>query len=122
MAIIELIQVQARRRWTFRGAYPIYGRYRDAERSRPLPQVPAAETVPPGGAGGDRGTGLFDPVQVFRYRWDQTYTAEQYARLPVAPTPTPWRWTATAREGLIHDLWLIDARFGGRIVRRWWSR
>ena len=60
---------------------------------------------------------LFDPVQVSRYRWDQSYTTEQYARLLRTFSDT-LAMEATAREGLIRDLCrLIDTRFGGRIVR-----
>ena len=48
-----------------------------------------------------------------RYRWDQSYTTEQYARLLRTFSDT-LAMEATAREGLIRDLCrLIDARFGG---------
>jgi SAM-dependent methyltransferase len=118
VAIIELIQVQGSKTPDFfEAAHPIYGLYREEERNRPLPQAPAAETVQPRERAEIEASGLFDPVQVFRYRWDQTYTAEQYARLLGTFSDT-LAMAETAREGLIRDLCqLIDARFGGRIVR-----
>jgi hypothetical protein len=118
VAIIELIQVKGTEQPDFfEAAHPIYGRYREEERSWPLPQVPDADTVQPRELAEIEASALFDPVQVFHYRWDQTYTAEQYARLLRTFSDT-LAMEATARDGLIRDLCrLIDTRFGGRIVR-----
>jgi SAM-dependent methyltransferase len=118
VAIIELIQVQGSETPDFfEAAHPIYGRYREEERNQPLPPAPDADTVQPREFAGIEASGLFDPVQVFRYRWDQTYTAEQYARLLRTFSDT-LAMEAAAREGLIRDLCqLIEARFGGQIVR-----
>jgi SAM-dependent methyltransferase len=118
VAIIELIQVKGSETPDFfEASHPIYGRYRDEERNRPLLQAPDTETVQPHELAEIEASGLFDPAQVFRYRWDQRYTTDQYARLLRTFSDT-LAMEATAREALIRDLCrLIDARFAGRIVR-----
>jgi SAM-dependent methyltransferase len=118
VAVIELIQVRGMQTPDFfEVAHPIYARYREAERRRPLPEAPDADTVQPRELAEIEACGLFDPAQVFRYRWDQRYTAEQYGRLLRTFSDT-LAMEATARDGLIRDLCrLIDDRFGGRIVR-----
>jgi SAM-dependent methyltransferase len=118
VAVIELIQVQGTETPDFfEAAHPIYGRYREAERNHPLPRAPDVDSVQPRELAEIEACGLFDPAQVFRYRWDQSYTSEQYARLLRTFSDTLVMET-TAREGLIHDLCrLIDTRFGGQIVR-----
>lgn len=118
VAIIELIQVQgAGPPDFFEAAHPIYQQYREEERDRPLPDAPHADSVQPRELAEIEASGLFEAARVFRYRWDQSYTAEQYARL-LRTFSDMLAMEATAREGLIRDLCrLIDDRFGGRIVR-----
>jgi hypothetical protein len=118
VAIIEVIQVRGTEKPDFfEESHPIYGRYREAERNRPLPQAPEADSVQPREHAEIEASALFEPTQVSRYRWDQSYTAAQYAKL-LRSYSDMLAMEETAREGLIRDLCqLIDARFGGRIVR-----
>ena len=54
---------------------------------------------------------------MYRYRWDQTYTTEQYAKL-VRTYSDALAMEEPAREGMIREICrLIDERFGGRVVR-----
>ena len=118
VAIIELIQVRGTEEPDFfEAAHPIYRQYREEERNRSLSRLPEADRVQPRELAEIEASGLFDSVQVFRYRSDQSYTAEQYARLTRTFSDT-LAMAETAREALIRDLCrLIDTRFGGRIVR-----
>src|SRR5207244_9008643 len=76
VAIIELIQVQGTETPDFfEAAHPIYGRYREAERNRPVTPAPDADSVLPRELAEIEASELFDLVQVFRYCWDQTYSA-----------------------------------------------
>jgi SAM-dependent methyltransferase len=118
LAIIELIQVRgAGQPDFFEEAEVIYPRYRAIERSQPAWQAPLADAVLPRELGAIEASGLFDVVQVYRYRWDQTYTSERYAQL-VRTYSDALAMDVLAREGMIREICqLIDARFDGRIVR-----
>jgi SAM-dependent methyltransferase len=117
IAIIELIQVKgAEQPDFFEAAHPIYPKYRDDEQDR-WTEAPDAGSVRPRELGAIEASGLFEPIGVYRYRWDQTYTTEQYAKLLRTYSNT-LAMDVPAREGMISEICqLIDARFGGRIVR-----
>jgi SAM-dependent methyltransferase len=117
VATIELIQVKGtEERDFFEEAQPIYPRYRDDEGDR-WTEAPDAVSVQPRELGAIEASGLFDPIGVYRYRWDQSYTTEQYAKL-VRTYSNTLAMEEQAREGMISEICrLIDARFGGRVVR-----
>jgi SAM-dependent methyltransferase len=62
-------------------------------------------------------SGLFVDLQLLRYRWDQTYTAEGYADVMRSYSPTILM-PAADREALIGDLRrVIEEEFGGSVTR-----
>jgi hypothetical protein len=117
VAIIELVQVKGREeRDFFEEAQPIYPKYRDDPGDQ-WTGAPRADSVQTRELGAIEDSGLFEPIGVHRYRWDQTYTTEQYAKL-VRTYSNTLAMEEPARAGMISEICqLIDARFGGQVVR-----
>jgi SAM-dependent methyltransferase len=114
LAVIATNQIESDvDRGYFDRVQPIYRRYFPGE-VRPAPLF--EDLVPPEHEE-LRASALFEDVTLHRYRWDQTYTSEQYADLlrsysgSQAMEPGP-------REAMIADLCeVIDTEFGGTMTR-----
>ena len=115
LATLSTIQIQSEVDCGyFERTHAIYKRYRPDERH---PKLPTEEDAIPDDYEEFRSSGLLDDVIVRRYRWDQTYTADEYEQLVRSYSDTQ-TMDATAREGLLADLTdVIESEFGGRIVR-----
>lgn len=97
----------------FERVQPIYRRYDPEDTGVELP----GEDVAPAEVAEIESSGLFDQVRLYRHRWDQTYTSQQYADLVRSYSGTQLMRPATA-EALIAELCrVIDEEFGGLMVR-----
>ena len=115
LATLSTIQIASELdRGFFDRTFSIYQRYRPNE---PWTHAPTELEATPPEYAELRSSSLFDDVQLNRYRWDHTYTAETYEQLlrsysDIQTMPAP------SRDGLIADLRrVIDAEFDSTIVR-----
>lgn len=114
LAVIDTNQVRSDAdRGFFERCFPIYRRYRPDERydgGLPVDLVPSAfEEL--------QTSGLFTDVQLWRYRWDQHYTATEYADLVQSYSNTQ-SMDPAARAGLVADLRaMVEAEPGGSVTR-----
>ena len=98
----------------FAAAQPIYDRHQDND---PGYAPPSEDELEPEEYGGLVASGLFDDIQLHKYRWDQTYTSREYGDLMRSYSGTQ-AMTPPQQEALIGDITaFIDAEFGGAITR-----
>ena len=114
LAIVSTNQVRSDAdRGYFDRCQPIYKKYYPWEEA---PELPTEDVVPDEFSEIDA-SDLFGPAQLFRYRWDQTYTTKQYEDLVRSYSVTNMM-APDQREALIADLCaLADAEFGGQVTR-----
>ncbi len=92
---------------------PIYRKYFPGEERS---EVPGEDIVPVEYQEMKSG-GLFDDVQLHRYRWDQTYATADYADL-MRSYANSQTMEPDARESLIADMCeVIDLEYGGSVTR-----
>jgi len=118
LATLSTIQIQSEvDRGYFERTSAIYKRYRPDEQHGDLP---TEENAVPNDFEEFRSSGLLDDVVVRRYRWDQTYTTDEYEQLVRSYSDTRMMDDG-AREGLIADLRdVIMSEFAGkRSFARW---
>jgi hypothetical protein len=115
LAVVDLVQVDSSNdRGFFAAAQPIYTRHGQGHAGPPAPLRDAVESPIHHALEEDR---RFTAVQVFRYDWDQTYTAAQYRDLMLSYSPT-LLMEPRARQGLLDDMEaFVEQRFAGRVVR-----
>jgi SAM-dependent methyltransferase len=114
LAIIDTNQIAADAdRGYFDRTFPIYQRYRPDEERIETP----GEDVVPKAFDEVAASGLFDDVQLHRYRWDQTYATADYADL-VRSYANTQAMEPGPREALIAELCeVIDWEYDGYVVR-----
>jgi SAM-dependent methyltransferase len=97
----------------FARVQPIYRRYFPGGTAPELPD----EDIIPEEYEQLRSSGLFYDVSLQRYRWDQTYSSEQYGDL-VRSYANTQMMEAGPREAMIADLCeVIDREYGGFVTR-----
>ena len=97
----------------FAASQPIYDRYFPGELRDEMP----GEDVTPPEVGELLERDDFEGVELFRYRWDQRYSTDEYADLVRSYSGTQ-RLEAKAREAFIGELaGFIDGEFDGSVVR-----
>jgi SAM-dependent methyltransferase len=97
----------------FERTFPIYVKYRPDEQQTEVP----GEDVVPSEYDEIEKSGLFVDVMLRRYRWDQTYSTEDYADL-VRSYANTQMMPEEPREALIADLCrVIDEEYGGSVTR-----
>jgi len=115
MILIDVNQVESPvDRGYFARARPIYDRY-----GRGLPgfRLHTPDDVVPEHVGDFVRSERFDPPRLFRYRWDQVYSASEYADLKRTDSGS-LAMQAAEREAMIADLsQLVTDEFGGSITR-----
>ncbi len=98
----------------FARVQPIYDRYQHDHPRLKLPSE--AELTPPEFADFSQ-TRLFEDIQLYRYRWDQTYTSAEYGDLMRSYSGTQ-AMEVPRQEALIRDVCsLLDAEFGASVTR-----
>ena len=114
IAVINTNQVRSDiDRGFFERVFPIYQRHRPGE---PHTDSPDENVVPPE-LEELRSSGLFEHVDLRRYRWDQTYPTAAYADL-VRSYSNSLAMEPDAMEALIADLsHVIDTEYGGSVTR-----
>jgi hypothetical protein len=114
LAVIATNQIESDvDRGYFDRVQPIYRRYFPDEERPPL----LYEDLVPPEHEELRASGLFDDVTLHRYRWDQTYTSEQYADLLRSYSGSQ-AMEPERREAMIADLCeVIDKEYGGSLTR-----
>ncbi len=115
LATLTTIQIQSDvDRGYFERTFPIYQRYRPEEQQG---ETPTEEEAIPYDYDEFRSSELLEDVVLHRYRWDQTYTTDDYEHLVRSYSSTQIMDSA-AREGLLADLRrVIEDEFGGTVVR-----
>jgi SAM-dependent methyltransferase len=99
----------------FRASQPIYDRHFPEEPS-PAPEVPGRDVVPEA-FGEIKASGLFEPVELSRYDWDQRYPTAAYVDLVRSYSGTA-QMEAGRREAFLADLAaFIDRDFDGYVIR-----
>lgn len=114
LAVVMTNQIEsAADRGFFDRVQPIYQKYFPGEERTPLP----GDEVVPLEHGEMITSGLFEDVQLHRYRWDQTYVTADYADLMRSYANSQVMEPA-AREALIAEMCeVIDAEYGGSVTR-----
>lgn len=115
VAIVDLIQVASSVDGGFFDAVtPIYERYGEGQRER-VP--PSRDNTDPPMRRVLEDDDRFDGITVYRWDWDQTYTAVEYRKLMLSYSGTRMM-AQPERVGLLHDVQaFIDAEFGGQVTR-----
>ncbi|GHH65389.1 methyltransferase type 11 [Kitasatospora indigofera] len=116
LAVVSTHHVKGGSEEFFAEAQPLYERF-DPATPPGLRLSPAADIAPDDTE--LAGSGRFGPVEVRRYEWDLTYSAQEY--LDVLRTYSGHRaLPAPARTGLLAGIAdLIDDRHGGSITKRY---
>lgn len=115
LAVIDTNQVASPvDRGYFERVQPVYESHGRGAEHRPLP---AAGNVVPSIFTELAASSQYDEVRLFRYPWDQHYTARSYADLLRSYSDSQ-AMPAEEREGLIRELCaVIDQEYGGSITR-----
>jgi SAM-dependent methyltransferase len=116
LAIIDTIQVQdAADRDYFERSQPLYARYWPNQAT--FQPSPLPDTVEPPIMAEMRASGLFDDVQLWRYRWDQRYDAESYLAL-VRSYSNTYELPPDTRAQFLADLRaFVDAEADATVLR-----
>ena len=117
LAIIDTIQVQDddADHGYFERSQPVYARYWSNQTT--FQPSPLPDEVEPPILAEVRASGLFDDVQLWRYRWDQHYDADAYMAL-VRSYSNTYELPPHTREQFLADLRaFVDAEDGARVVR-----
>ncbi len=114
LAIVHPHQIASEAdRGYFAASQPIYGRYFSQDSTPELPD----EEVTPVEIGEIIDTQAFESVELFRYRFDQRYSTEEYTDLVRSYSGTE-QLPRDERERFIADLAaFIDAEFEGYVIR-----
>lgn len=114
LAVIGTSQIASEvDRGYFAASQPIYDRFFPGEFTSDLP----GEDVTPPEVGELLADDAFESVELFRYRWDQRYTTQEYADLVRSYSGTQ-QLSTEQREQFIEDLSsFIDDQFEGNVVR-----
>ncbi len=115
IAIVDLIQVDSPDDLGFfAAAQPIYERY---GQSHVGPPAPARDATDPPIRARFEADQRFESVNVHRYDWNQTYSAEEYRKLMLSYSVTQMM-SGADRVGLLDDIeTFIRKDFGGAITR-----
>ena len=98
----------------FARVQPVYDRHQDND---PGYAPPHEYELVPADHDGLVASGLFEDIQLHKYRWDQTYTSREYGELMRSYSGTQ-AMSPPQQKALIGDVCaLIDAEFGGAITR-----
>jgi SAM-dependent methyltransferase len=115
LAVVDLNQVTSPDdNGFFAAAQVIYERYGEGHTG---PPAPSREDVVPPILTALRGDGRFRGVELRRYDWNQTYSAEEYRKLMLSYSGTQMM-EPDARRGLVDDMAaFVNEHFDGRITR-----
>ncbi len=115
LAVIHTNQIESPAdRGFFARVQPVYDRH---QHNDPPLALPTEGGLTPEEYDGLVASGLFDEVQLHKYRWDQTYTSAEYGDLMRSYSGTQ-AMEPPQQEALIGDVCaFIDAEFGGSITR-----
>ncbi len=98
----------------FARVQPVYDRHQEND---PWYAPPAEDALKPEEYDGLVASGLFDDIELHKYRWDQTYTSAEYGDLMRSYSGTQ-AMEPPQQEAMIGDVCaLIDAEFDGSITR-----
>ncbi len=115
IAVVDLTQVDSPTdSGFFARAQPIYERYGQGHTGSP---APAPDTVDPPVRSTLKSDGRFDQISVSAYRWDQSYSAQQYRTLMASYSVTQMM-EESQRIALLDDIEaFVNHEFGGSITR-----
>ena len=115
LAVVHTNQIaSAADKGFFARVQPVYDRHQDND---PRYTPPTEDALKPEEYEGLVASGLFDDIQLHKYRWDQTYSSEDYGDLMRSYSGTQ-AMEPPEQEAMIDDVCaLIDAEFGGSITR-----
>ena len=98
----------------FEAAQPICDRHQHTD---PPPALPTEEALEPEEYADLVASGLFDNIQLHKYRWDQTYSSRDYGDLMRSYSVTQ-AMEPPQQEALISEICaFIEAKFEGEITR-----
>ncbi len=115
LAVVHTNQIaSAADKGFFARVQAVYDRHQDND---PRYTPPTEDALKPEEYDGLVASGLFDDIQLHKYRWDQTYSSEDYGDLMRSYSGTQ-AMEPPQQEAMIADVCaLIDAEFGGSITR-----
>jgi SAM-dependent methyltransferase len=121
LAIVHTNQIESEADGGFFAAVqPVYDRHEPRQPDSNIltsPELPTEYELQPPDYEGLVASGLFDDIQLYKYRWDQTYTTAAYGDLMRSYSGTQ-AMEPPQQEALIGDVCaVIDAEFGGSITR-----
>ncbi len=115
LAVVHTNQIaSAADKGFFARVQPVYDRHQEND---PRYAPPSEDELIPEAHEGLVESGLFEDIQLHKYRWDQTYTSAEYADLMRSYSGTQ-AMEPPQQEAMIDDVCaVIDAEFGGSITR-----